>query len=250
MQYSQHIEKIAHMVKNAVDEIAVNEIILYIENDKQLYKQQHRPIKINLIKKIMQGQYDSNKVIKLFGHLIDNGHKKYNKEITDLSLGRPEKQEAAKRFRDDFEAELKTDDLNKLIEESAVKDIKKNKDALKELIRETKKMSKKDIQKEIIEKYKKTKKGDIKMASSDEILKIAGQVKDSVTDKLKDEAKGKFEKILSVMFLKTTGKYLERSEIDKIKKEYKDVDGNEDKIDYDLLRKTIDKVIKAPGEKE
>lgn len=95
------------------DEDAADELVLFIENDGQLYRQQHQPIQKNLITKMARGQYDSRKAVKLFGYLVDNGAKKYAKEIGDgrpwnRMFDKPTRVRAAEMLRDSFEAEAKT----------------------------------------------------------------------------------------------------------------------------------------------
>jgi hypothetical protein len=67
-----------------VDEIAVRELILFIENDGQLYQQQTVPIEKNLYRKKKKGTYDHRKAPKLWGYLVESGAKKY---VKDLYLG-------------------------------------------------------------------------------------------------------------------------------------------------------------------
>lgn len=59
---------------------AATELLLYIENDGDLYRQKFIPIVKNLQKKLDKGTFDSDKAIKLWMFLIDAGAKKYTKE--------------------------------------------------------------------------------------------------------------------------------------------------------------------------
>lgn len=63
------------------DEHAAKEIELFAENDGDLYRQQRRPILINLSKKYKKGVYDISKAAKLWRYFIDSAMKKYNKEF-------------------------------------------------------------------------------------------------------------------------------------------------------------------------
>lgn len=63
------------------DPNAAREIELYAENDGDLYRQQRRPILINLTKKYKKGTYDVQKALKLWRYFIDSAMKKYNKEF-------------------------------------------------------------------------------------------------------------------------------------------------------------------------
>lgn len=66
--------------RGTVDKPAARELYLYITNDTGLYRQQHKPIIINLQKKLDKGIYDHEKAVKLFKYLADNGAKKYARE--------------------------------------------------------------------------------------------------------------------------------------------------------------------------
>ena len=63
-----------------VDTIAANDLVLFIQNDGQLYRQQYDPIIKNLNKKVVKKIYDREKSLKLWAALVDNGAKKYAKE--------------------------------------------------------------------------------------------------------------------------------------------------------------------------
>ena len=57
------------------------ELEIFIDNDQQLYRQQHLSIIKNLMTKRAQGKYDSKLAAKLYMYLVDNGAKKYVKEF-------------------------------------------------------------------------------------------------------------------------------------------------------------------------
>lgn len=56
------------------------ELVLYIENDGNLYRSQTQPIIKNLKLKQKKGKYNHNLAKKLWGYLADSGAKKYYKE--------------------------------------------------------------------------------------------------------------------------------------------------------------------------
>jgi hypothetical protein len=56
------------------------ELMLFVENDADLYRQQMQPIQKNLITKMARGIYDATKAEKLWGYLAESGAKKYAKE--------------------------------------------------------------------------------------------------------------------------------------------------------------------------
>ena len=64
-----------------LDEHAANDLFLFIENDSDLYRQQHTPIIKNLTAKKARSTYDHTKAAKLFGYLVENGAKKYYREV-------------------------------------------------------------------------------------------------------------------------------------------------------------------------
>ena len=57
------------------------EISLFADNDNNLYRQQKRPILINLSKKYKKGTYKIELAAKLWRYYIDNAMQKYNKEF-------------------------------------------------------------------------------------------------------------------------------------------------------------------------
>jgi hypothetical protein len=60
---------------------AAREISLYADNDNDLYRQQKRPILINLSKKYKKGNYKIELAAKLWRHYIESAMKKYTKEF-------------------------------------------------------------------------------------------------------------------------------------------------------------------------
>lgn len=70
-------------MKGRVDYAAARELLLYIENDGDLYRQQYLPIDANLKRKIKRGVFDKALAVKLFMYLADNGAKKYVREFGD-----------------------------------------------------------------------------------------------------------------------------------------------------------------------
>lgn len=66
---------------SSADGTAARELMLFIVNDGDLYRQQTQPILKNLRKKIAKGTYDSTKAIKLWGYLANSGAQKYTKEF-------------------------------------------------------------------------------------------------------------------------------------------------------------------------
>lgn len=95
------------------DPIAAREIELYATNDNDLYRQQRRPILINLSKKHKKGLYKIELAAKLWRYFIDSALKKYNKEfgsrgdkwyeILNVSDRQLLAEEFAKETKDEFD---------------------------------------------------------------------------------------------------------------------------------------------------
>ena len=62
-------------------ESEAEELILYIENDYDLYRQRFVPIIKNIQRKLKRGNYDHTKAPKLWGYIVEAGAKKYHKEM-------------------------------------------------------------------------------------------------------------------------------------------------------------------------
>jgi len=61
--------------------IESRDLMLYIENDGDLYRQQMQPIRKNLATKMAKGVFDRTKAEKLWMYLVENGAKKYVKDM-------------------------------------------------------------------------------------------------------------------------------------------------------------------------
>lgn len=90
-----------------MDEIAATELKLFIDNDADLYRQRFIPIIKNLSRKRYNGTYDSQKAIKLFMYLVDDGAKKYSKDFGG-HFDKQTRLETARLLRNDFEAEFES----------------------------------------------------------------------------------------------------------------------------------------------
>lgn len=66
------------------DESVAAKLLLFIDNDGDLYRQQFMPIIENLARKIKRGVYAPTLAIKLWMYLMDVGAKKYIKEFGGL----------------------------------------------------------------------------------------------------------------------------------------------------------------------
>jgi hypothetical protein len=85
------------------------ELVLFIQNDGELYQSQTTPMIKNLLRKMNSGVFDYDKSVQLWMYLVDAGAKKY---VQDLSIDLPwhkafpkaVRQEAAQLLADDFRA--------------------------------------------------------------------------------------------------------------------------------------------------
>ncbi len=64
-----------------VSEDDVRELVLFIDNDGDLYRQMTTPIMKNLAKKMLKGTYNHELAVKGWGHLANAGAKKYTQEF-------------------------------------------------------------------------------------------------------------------------------------------------------------------------
>lgn len=69
------------MAQTQADLHAANELVLYIENDGQLYQSMLRPIVENMLKKVAKRKYKHSLAIKGFEHLTKAGAIKYCREF-------------------------------------------------------------------------------------------------------------------------------------------------------------------------
>ena len=74
----------AHGIRERSDEEfpwGADELVLFIDNDSDLYHSQYLPIIKNLMRKRGAGVYDHEKSVKLWMYLVDRGAKKYMEEV-------------------------------------------------------------------------------------------------------------------------------------------------------------------------
>ena len=66
-------------------EAEAEDLILFIENDHDLYFQRFVPIIKNIQRRKKRGDYDHSKAPKLWSYIVDAGAKKYHKECKVLN---------------------------------------------------------------------------------------------------------------------------------------------------------------------
>lgn len=112
------------------DSQARTELLLYIDNDGQLYRQQRDPIQKNLVRKLIAGKYDRHKSVKLWEYLADNAAKKYTKEFgTGDGFGifnKATRHEAAEHLASNFFQEYQDGEFSHLVEQLQPKGRKRN----------------------------------------------------------------------------------------------------------------------------
>lgn len=90
------------------DEHAATELVLFAENDGDLYLQIKRPIELNLFKKFKAGKYNRELAVKAWMHLTEAAAKKYAREFAspgewNMIFTPATRRMAAIEMRDSFE---------------------------------------------------------------------------------------------------------------------------------------------------
>ena len=92
----------------------VDELVLYIVNDGDIYRKRTLPIIYNLKKKYKKGIYDKDLVVKAFMYVADDGVRKYDKEFVSgqgkLFLDKKTREEIAAQLRDYYTEHIEEDD--------------------------------------------------------------------------------------------------------------------------------------------
>jgi hypothetical protein len=104
------------------NESVAYELVMFTDNDRDLYRQQMEPIFKNLITKMASGKYDREKAIKLFMYLAESAAKKYAHDAGPGDTSRwhemfpvPVRKLAATHWRDSFEVEAKLGNYDNLL---------------------------------------------------------------------------------------------------------------------------------------
>lgn len=95
----------------AISQEDVNELVLYITNDGQLYRQKTTPIIENMKRKRKNGKYNDNLAVKAWQYLADDGVRKYDKEFGSGKgsvawLGKATREAIARELKDYYEDEI------------------------------------------------------------------------------------------------------------------------------------------------
>lgn len=94
-----------------VDTEAVRELVLFIENDGNLYRQMIQPTIKNLQRKVQRGVFDSELSVRAWQHIADEGVRRYDREFGSgrgsmTMLNKATRIEIAKTLAADFEEDV------------------------------------------------------------------------------------------------------------------------------------------------
>jgi hypothetical protein len=95
-----------------VDHDMVRDLVLYADNDGDLYRQSTAPVQKNLSKKWVKGTYNHDLAIKLWKYHADRAAKKYAQEFGGGVASPAVRKAAAKEFADAWHAELEAGNLH------------------------------------------------------------------------------------------------------------------------------------------
>ena len=95
-----------------VDRDEVDELVLYADNDGQLYQTSTAPVQKNLSRKWKKGVYDHELAIKLWKYHADRAAKKYAQDFGGKVMSPDVRRAAAKEFADAWHAELKAGNMH------------------------------------------------------------------------------------------------------------------------------------------
>jgi len=102
-------------------ESLASELVTFVDNDGDLYRQQTTSILKNLVTKMARGDYNRDKAVTPFMYLAENGAKKYARVFGGSESGWHEmfpidvRRMAATHWRDSFEAEAKLGNYDNLL---------------------------------------------------------------------------------------------------------------------------------------
>jgi hypothetical protein len=102
------------------NESVAAELVIFADNNHDLYRQKMEPIFKNLIAKMASGQYDSEKAVKQFMYLAESAAKLYAKDARTTTPWHvmfpvPVRKLAATHWRDSFEGEAKLGNYDNLL---------------------------------------------------------------------------------------------------------------------------------------
>lgn len=112
MRQPQNIVIIPLIRKRAEEpnETAVRELLLFTENDGELYRQMLSPLEHSYQRKLDKGEYDKEKAIKGFLNVVNVSAKRYSKEFAtprDKIFTMADKREVARQLEEQFMSEIR-----------------------------------------------------------------------------------------------------------------------------------------------
>lgn len=112
--YSRPV-KAAAVDRSQVSREDVDELVLTITNDGDLYRERIKPAIENLKRKYKKGKYDRDLAVKLWQYVADEGVRRYDKEFGSgrgsVAMLSPATRKAiAEELRDDYEEEIMYED--------------------------------------------------------------------------------------------------------------------------------------------
>lgn len=111
-----------------IDETAMRELELFIDNDADLYCQQVIPMILNVARKLNKGTYDDTLAPKLWQYLVDNGAKKYNKQFgipgtRQTIFNKSLRMALAKQYADHYKTEILSGNYSELLASHNIKNV-------------------------------------------------------------------------------------------------------------------------------
>lgn len=85
----------------------VAELVLYAENDADLWMRRRKDYMKNALRKMNAGKYELSKAVKLWRGYADEAAKKYAREFPGARFSPAVRNQAAAQFARDFEAEVR-----------------------------------------------------------------------------------------------------------------------------------------------
>lgn len=97
-----------YLLNEAFNKDNVRELVLFIENDGDLYRQMVQPIIKNLKKHMAKGRFNKDEAQKSWKRLADEGAKRYNKQYGsgEQVFSVADRKQAALELADSYEEEV------------------------------------------------------------------------------------------------------------------------------------------------
>ena len=108
------------IIQSDIDETALTELELFIDNDADLYRQRTIPMILNVARKIKRGTYNPELAPKLWQYLVDDGARKYNNMFgtpgaRQTIFNKQVRNELARRYANQYWHEIKEGNYKSLL---------------------------------------------------------------------------------------------------------------------------------------